>query len=352
MVWSPLAWLSGRFSPDVGIDLGTANTLVSVRGRGIVVNEPSVVAINRIDQSILAIGSQAKTMVGRTPTHIVATRPLRDGVISDFDVTARMLSHFIHEALRRSGMAFGRPRVMVGTPSGATEVEKRAIFEATRSAGAREVHLIEEPIAAAIGAGLPIFESTGSIVVDIGGGTTEVAVCSMGGMVVSSSTRVAGDEIDLAIISYARQVHNIQIGEASAEQIKIAGGSAFPMEDEHDVVLSGRDLSTSLPKIVNVTTVELRDAISGAVSSILDTVVKTMENTPAELIPDIMTQGIALAGGGANLPGLDRRMSQETKFPVYRAESPLTCVVRGCAEALTETRALAPEMGRAYAGRR
>ncbi len=352
MAWTPLGWLARRLSPDVGIDLGTANTLVFVRGHGIVVDEPSVVAINRVDNSVLAIGAEAKTMVGRTPAHIVATRPLRDGVISDFEVTARMLSHFIHEGLRRSGMSFGRPRVMVGIPSGATEVEKRAIFEATRSAGAREVHLIEEPIAAAIGAGLPIFESAGSIVVDIGGGTTEVAVCSMGGMVVSTSTRVAGDEIDLAIITYARQVHNVQIGESSAEKIKIAGGSAFPLEHEHEVVISGRDLSTSMPKVITVTTVELRDAISSAVSSILDAVVKTMEHTPAELIPDIMQQGVALAGGGANLPGLDRRLSQETKFPAYRAESPLTCVVRGCAEALTETRALAPDQGRAFAGRR
>ncbi|MCY3923202.1 MAG: rod shape-determining protein [Chloroflexota bacterium] len=352
MVWSPFGWLARRFSPDVGIDLGTANTLVSVRGRGIVVNEPSVVAINRIDNSVLAIGKQAKTMVGRTPAHIVATRPLRDGVISDFDVTSRMLNHFIHEALQRSGIGIGRPRVMVGIPGGATEVEKRAIFEATRSAGAREVHLIEEPMAAAIGAGLPIFESTGSIVVDIGGGTTEVAVCSMGGMVVSTSTRVAGDEIDQAIITYARQVHNIQIGEASAEKIKIAGASAFPLEEERDVVLSGRDLSTSMPKTVAVTTVELRDAISSAVSSIMEAVLRTMEITPAELIPDIMQQGIALAGGGAYLPGLDRRMSQETKFPVYKADAPLTCVVRGCTEALTETRALASADGQVLAGRR
>ena len=352
MVWSPVGWLARRFSPDVGIDLGTANTLVTVRGRGIVVNEPSVVAINRVDNSVLAIGRQAKTMVGRTPSHIVAKRPLKDGVISDFDVTARMLNHFIHEAMQRSGMTLGRPRVMVGIPSGATEVEKRAILEATHSAGAREVHLIEEPIAAAIGAGLPIFESTGCIVVDIGGGTREVAVCSMGGMVVSASPRVAGDEIDQAIISYGRQVHNIQIGEASAEQIKINGASAFPLEQEREVVLSGRDLSTSMPKIVTVTTVELRDAISRVVSSILEAVVKTMEATPAELVPDIMQQGIALAGGGANLPGLDRRMSQETKFPVYKADSPLTCVVRGCAEALAETRALAPAQGLAMAGRR
>ncbi len=349
MRWSPFGWLAKRLSPDIGIDLGTANTLVYVRGRGIVVNEPSVVAINRIDHSVLAIGKPAKTMVGRTPAHIVAIRPLRDGVISDFDVTARMLSHFIHEGLQRSSIGVGRPRVMVGIPGGATEVEKRAIYEATRSAGAREVHLIEEPMAAAIGAGLPIFESTGSIVVDIGGGTTEVAVCSMGGMVVSTSTRVAGDEIDQAIITYARQVHNIQIGEASAERIKIDGASAFPLQEERDVAISGRDLSTSMPKVVNVTTVELRDAIAGAISSIMQAVMRTMESTPPELIPDIMQQGVALAGGGAHLPGLDRRMSQETKFPVFRAESPLTCVVRGCAEALSETRALGADQGQVLA---
>ena len=322
MVWSPFGWLMSRFSPDVGIDLGTANTLVAVRGRGIVVDEPSVVAINRVDNRVLAIGAKAKTMVGRTPGHIVAMRPLRDGVISDFDVTSRMLTHFIHEALNAAGIGIGRPRVMVGIPSGATEVEKRAIFEATRSAGAREVHLIEEPMAAAIGAGLPTFESTGSIVVDIGGGTTEVAVCSLGGMVVSTSTRVAGDEIDHAIINYARHVHNIQIGEASAEQIKISGASAFPLEEEHDVTISGRDLSTSMPKVVSVTTVELRDAISSAIASIMDAVIKTMEITPPELVPDIMNRGIALAGGGAYLRGLDRRMSQQTRFPVYVAESP------------------------------
>ncbi len=351
MVWSPFSWLARQFSPDIGIDLGTANTLVSVRGRGIVVDEPSVVAINRIDNTVLAIGKQAKTMVGRTPAHIVATRPLRDGVISDFDVTARMLNHFIHEAMQRGRIGFGRPRVMVGIPSGATEVEKRAIFEATRSAGARQVHLIEEPMAAAIGAGLPIFESTGSIVVDIGGGTTEVAVCSMGGMVVSTSTRVAGDEIDQAIINYARQVHNIQIGEASAEQIKIMGASAFPLEQEREVVISGRDLSTSMPKVVTVTTVELRDAIQSTISLIIEALIKTMENTPAELIPDIMQQGVTLAGGGARLPGLDRRMSQETKFPVYQAESPLTCVVRGCTEALSETRALASADGQMLGSR-
>ncbi len=352
MVWSPLNWLARRFSHDIGIDLGTANTLVAVRGRGIVINEPSVVAIDQLNRRILAIGAQAKTMVGRTPAHIVAVRPLRDGVISDFDVTERMLSHFIHAAHERAGRGIPRPRVMVGIPGGATEVEKRAIYEATRNTGAREVHLIEEPMAAAIGAGLPIFESRGSIVVDIGGGTTEVAVCSMGGMVVSTSTRVAGDEIDQEIMTYARQVHNMQIGEATAEQIKLDGASAFPLEREREVELRGRDLSTSLPKTVKVTTVELRDAILGSVAAIVESVLRTLETTPPELISDMMEQGIALAGGGALLPGLDRRLSQETKFPAYVADSPLTCVVRGCTEALSETHVLAGMQTQPGSGRR
>lgn len=301
MRWRPWHWLSGRFAHDIGIDLGTANTLVAVRGRGIVINEPSVVAIDRVRRRILAIGAQAKTMVGRTPSHIVAVRPLHDGVISDFEVTERMLHYFIRTAHARGGLGLARPRVVVGLPGGATQVERRAIIEATRSAGAREVYVLEEPMAAAIGAGLPIFDSTGSIIVDIGGGTTEVAVCSMGGTVVSTSIRVAGDEIDQAIISYARQVHNMQIGEATAEHIKIEGASAFPLEREREIALRGRDLSSSLPKSVVVTTVELRDAISGSISIIVNAVRRTLEATPPELIADMMSQGMALAGGGAVL---------------------------------------------------
>lgn len=335
MVWRPLSWFTKRFSHDIGIDLGTANTLVAVRGRGIVIDEPSVVAIDRINRSVLAIGAEAKTMVGRTPTNIIAVRPLRDGVISDFEVTERMLQYFIRAAHERSGAGLRRPRVMVGLPSGATEVEKRAVYDATRNAGAREVHLIDEPMAAAIGAGLPTFDARGSIIVDVGGGTTEVAVCAMGGIVVSTSTRVAGDEIDQAIMTYARQVHNMQIGEATAEQIKLEGASAFPLERERTVNFRGRDLSSSLPKTIDVSTVELRDAITPAVSSMVGAVRKTLEETPAELVSDMMTQGVAIAGGGALLPGLDRRISQETRFPAYVAESPLTCVVRGCVEALT-----------------
>ena len=336
MPWRPFNWLTSHFAHDIGIDLGTANTLVAVRGQGIVINEPSVVAIDRVRRRVLAIGAQAKSMVGRTPSHIVAVRPLRDGVISDFEVTERMLHYFIRTAHQRGDMGVARPRVMVGLAGGATQVERRAIIEATRNAGAREVYVLEEPMAAAIGAGLPIFDSIGSIVVDIGGGTTEVAVCSMGGTVVSTSIRVAGDEIDQSIITYARQVHNMQIGEATAEQIKIEGASAFPLEREREITLRGRDLSTSLPKSVDITTVELRDAISGSINTIVDAVRRTLEATPPELIADMMSQGMALAGGGALLPGLDRRLSQETHFPVYVAEAPLTCVVRGCTEALSE----------------
>ena len=340
MVFNPLTWMLGRLSQDIGIDLGTANTLVTVRGRGIVIDEPSVVAINRNTKTVLAIGAEAKRMVGRTPANIVAVRPLKDGVISDFDVTEKMLQYFIRAVHDRFGWGLPRPRVVVGMPSGATEVEKRAIYDATISAGARDAYLIEEPLAAAIGAGLPIMEASGSMVVDIGGGTTEVAVCALGGIVVSSSIRVAGDEVDLDIANYARQVHNMLIGERSSEEIKIEAGSAFPLQREHPVVLRGRDLSTGLPKRVEISSVELRDAISGSVSAISDAVRQTIEITPPELVADLMNQGIAIAGGGALVAGIDRRISQDTKFPVYVAEDPLTCVVRGCAEVLEEAEML------------
>lgn len=333
---NPLTWMLGRLSQDIGIDLGTANTLVTVRGRGIVIDEPSVVAINRNTKTVLAIGAEAKRMVGRTPANIVAVRPLKDGVISDFDVTEKMLQYFIRAVHDRFGWGLPRPRVVVGMPSGATEVEKRAIYDATLNAGAREAFLVEEPLAAAIGAGLPIMEASGSMIVDIGGGTTEVAVCALGGIVVSSSIRVAGDEVDLDIVNYARQVHNMLIGERSSEEIKIDAGSAFPLQREHPVVLRGRDLSTGLPKRVEISSVELRDAMSGSVSAISDAVRQTIEITPPELVADLMNQGIAIAGGGALVAGIDRRISQDTKFPVYVAEDPLTCVVRGCAEVLEE----------------
>ncbi len=341
MPLNPLAWIFGRFSHDIAIDLGTANTLVTVRGRGIVIDEPSVVAIDRNTKTILAIGAEAKRMVGRTPANIVAVRPLKDGVISDFDVTEKMLQHFIRAVHDRFGWGIPRPRVVVGMPSGVTEVERRAIYDATISAGARAAFLIEEPLAAAIGAGLPIMEASGTMIVDIGGGTTEVAVLALGGIVVSTSVRVAGDEIDQDIISYARHVHNMLIGERTAEDIKIEAGSAFPLERERPVVLRGRDLATGLPKSVEISSVELRDALSASIGAVVEAVRQTIEITPPELVADLMNQGIALAGGGALLPGLERRISQETKFPVYVAEEPLTCVVRGCAEVLEETEMLA-----------
>ncbi len=336
MRFNPFTALLGMFSHDVGIDLGTANTLVMVKGRGIVVNEPSVVAIDRQSKKVLAIGAEAKRMVGRTPGNIIAVRPLRDGVISDFEITEKMLHYFIRSVHERFGLGLPRPRVVVGIPSGVTEVEKRAVHDAAISAGARVAYLIEEPMAAAIGAGLPVMEPGGCMMVDIGGGTTEVAVISLGGVVVSTSIRVAGDEMDQDIISYARQVHNMLIGERTAEQIKIDAGSAAPLDEEITVTLRGRDLATGLPKSVDVSSVEIRDALSGSISAIIEAVRNTIEITPPELVADLMAQGIALAGGGALLQGLDRRLSQDTRFPVYVAEEPITCVVRGTGEVLEE----------------
>ncbi len=340
MPLNPLTALFGLFSHDIGIDLGTANTLVMVKGRGIVINEPSVVAIDRVSKRILAIGAEAKRMVGRTPSNIVLVRPLKDGVISDFEVTERMLQYFIRQVHDRSGFGLPRPRVVVGIPSGVTEVEKRAVHDASVNAGARAAYLVEEPMAAAIGAGLPVMEPSGCMIVDIGGGTTEVAVISLGGIVVSTSIRVAGDEMDQDIVNYSRQVHNLLIGERTAEQIKIEAGSAYPVDGETAVVLRGRDLSSGLPKSVEVSSVEIRDALSGSINQIVDAVKQTIEITPPELIADLMAHGIALAGGGALLKGLDRRLAQETRFPVYVAEEPLACVVRGTGEVLEETELL------------
>ena len=331
---NPLNIIFGIFSHDVAIDLGTANTLVIVRGRGIVIDEPSVVAIDKPSKSILAIGSEAKRMVGRTPEGIVAVRPLRDGVISDFFVTEKMLHHFIDSVHDHFG--FAAPRVSVGIPSGVTEVEKRAVQEAVLNAGARSAFLIEEPMAAAIGSGLPIMDPGGCMIVDIGGGTTEVAVISMGGIVSSASVRTAGDAMDHSLVSYARQVHNILIGERTAEEIKIEAGSAFSLDTEWSTDFRGRDLASGLPKSVEVSTVEIREALSSSVNGIVDVVRSTIEKTPPELVADIMSRGIVLAGGGAQLVGLDRLLSQETHFPVYVAEEPLTCVVKGAANILEE----------------
>lgn len=329
----PLNAIFGLFSRDLGIDLGTANTLVHVRGKGIVISEPSVVAIDKKSKTVLAVGAEAKAMVGKTPANIIAVRPLKDGVIADFDVVEKMLKYFIGKVHHQMVIA-PRPRVVIGIPSGVTEVEKRAAKDAAISAGAREAYTIEEPMAAGIGAGLPVNEAYGSMVVDIGGGTTEVAVICLGGIVVNRSIRTAGDEIDEAVMDYARREHNLLIGERMAENVKIAAGSAYPLDEERRVLLRGRDVVTGLPKEVEVSSVELRDAISGPVSAIVEAVKNTIEETPPELIPDIMEQGITLAGGGALLLNLDRRLAFETKMPVRPADDPLTCVVRGAGRAV------------------
>ena len=341
---SPLNWLLGLFSLDIDIDLGTANTLVNVRGRGIVINEPSVVAIEKKSRKVLAIGAQAKEMVGRTPGNIVAIRPLRDGVISDFDVTEQMLHYFIHKVHDRMLLRIPRPRVVVGIPSGVTEVEKRAVYDATISAGAREAYLIEEPMAAAIGADLPVSDALGSMIVDIGGGTTEVAVTSLGGIVVARSIRVAGDEMDQDIINYARQKYNLLIGEQTAEAVKIEAGSAYPLEPEMVVNLRGRNLITGLPEAIDVSSVELREALRPSVDIITDTLRQAIDETPPELIADLMAHGIALAGGGALLKGLAQRLSEETKMRVYVAEDPLSCVARGAGRVLENFDVLAPTL--------
>ena len=351
MAFNPLSSFLGIFSHDIGIDLGTANTLVFVRGRGIVVDEPSVVAIDTVSKRVLAIGDEAKLMVGRTPSTIVAVRPLRDGVISDFSVTERMLQHFIRQVHERFGIGIPKPRVVIGIPSGATEVEKRAVHDAAVAAGARSCFLIEEPMASAIGSKLPVMNPAGQMIIDIGGGTSEVAVIALGGIVVSTSVRAAGDAMDQALIQYARQVHNMLIGERSAESIKIEAGSAYPLEEEGHVDLRGRDLATGLPKSVEVSTVEVRDALSPITSEIVHAVQATIERTPPELVADLMLHGIAMAGGGSLLQGLDRRIAAETRFPTYVAADPLRSVVRGCAETLEEASTLLKVQARISARR-
>jgi rod shape-determining protein MreB and related proteins len=319
----------GLFSHDIGIDLGTANTLVYVRGKGIVINEPSVVAINTKTNQVLAIGDEAKKMVGRTPASIVATRPLVDGVVSDFEVTEQMLRYFIDKVHKESFTIFPRPRVVIGIPSGVTEVEKRAVEDAATNAGARQTFLIEEPMAAAIGSRLPIHDAAGSLIVDIGGGTTEVALISLGGIVASRSLRIAGDELSEDIIQYARDEFNLQIGERTAEQIKISVGSAYPMKEVVEVPMRGRDLVTGLPKEIMVTSDQIRVALSKSVRTIVEAVKVTIEETPPELVADIMDKGVHLAGGGALLKGLDTLIKRETKVPVRISDDPLTSVVRG-----------------------
>lgn len=322
------------FSRDLGIDLGTANTLVHVRGKGIVIREPSVVAIRSDTKQVLAVGEEAKRMIGRTPGNIVAIRPMKDGVIADFDITQEMLKYFIRKSISKF-MPF-HPRVVVCVPSGVTEVEKRAVDEATRSAGAKEAYLVEEPMAAAIGAGLPVQEPTGSMVVDIGGGTSEVAIISLGGIVTSKSIRIGGNKLDDAIISYIKKEYNLMIGERTAEEIKITAGAAFPLEHEETMEIRGRDLITGLPKTLKITSNEVLEALRDPINSIMEAIKLTLEKTPPELASDIMDKGIMLTGGGALLNGLDNLVRQETGMPVRIADNPLDCVVMGAGKVIEE----------------
>jgi len=321
------------FSKDIGMDLGTANSLVYVKGRGIVLREPSVVAIQKGTGQVLAVGEEAKRMIGRTPGNIVAIRPLKDGVIADFDVTQNMIKYFIGKSLRgRTFMV--RPRVVVGVPSGVTPVEERAVREAALQAGAREAYLIEEPMAAAIGAGLPVHEPMGSMIVDIGGGTTEVAVISLGGIVTSCSIRIASDEMDEAIISHIKRNYNLMIGERTAEQIKIQIGTAYLLKSIDSYEVRGRDLVTGLPKTIKITSEEVYRALSEPVSSIMEAIKSTLEQTPPELSADIMDRGIVMAGGGSLLNGLDRLVSEQTGMPVHLADEPLLAVAYGAGRVL------------------
>lgn len=322
----------GLFNRDIGIDLGTANTLVYVRGKGIVMREPSVVAVDVKKEEVMAVGREAKEMIGRTPGSISAVRPLKDGVIADFEVTSAMLRYFIRRAIRYN--PFSRPRLIVCIPSGVTEVERRAVIEAAQNAGARQVDLIEEPMAAAIGAGLEVAEATGCMVVDIGGGTSEVAVISLGDIVTAQSVRVAGDDFDEAIISYIKKKYNLLIGERTAEDLKVKLGSAFPYEDETTMDVKGRNLVDGLPKNIVISAEEVREALADPVGSIVEAVKSTLERTPPELSADIIDNGIMLTGGGALLRGLDMLINRETGMPVHVAEDPLDCVVNGTGKCL------------------
>lgn len=326
------------FTKDMGIDLGTANTLVFMRGKGIIIREPSVVAIQTNTKEVLAVGEEAKKMIGRTPGHIIAIRPLSDGVIADFDITQSMLKYFIRKGNR--GRSFFQPRVVVCVPSGVTEVEKRAVEEAAIQAGAREAFLIEEPMAAAIGAGLPVQEPNGSMVVDIGGGTTEVAIISLGGIVTSKSIRVAGDELDESIVYYIKKEYNLMIGERTAEEVKIQVGSADLPNKEKKISVRGRDLISGLPKNIEISSSEIYDAMKEPISNIIDAIKFTLEKTPPELASDVMEQGIMLTGGGALLDGLDRLIRKETGMPIHIAEDPLDCVAIGTGKALEDIETL------------
>jgi rod shape-determining protein MreB len=326
---NPLNWLMGFFSLDIGIDLGTANTLVNVRGKGIVINEPSWVVVNKRTHETIAVGSAAKEMVGRTPANFMAIRPLRDGVISEFEITKAMLEYFIGKVHQQTIVPMPRPRVAIGIPSGATQVEKHAVYDAAMAAGAREVYLIEEPRAAALGAGLPVNDVKGSMIVDIGGGTTEMAVLSMGGVVVSRSLRVAGDELDEDIIQYLRKKYNLLIGERMAEQIKISIGSAYPLQTELTAIARGRNLVTGLPGSIEISSIEIRDAMSNSIQIILDTIRDALDEVPPELVSDLLDNGVCLAGGGSQILGLVPRLRDELNLRVWIADDPMTCVARG-----------------------
>ncbi len=320
------------FSKDIGIDLGTANTLVFLKGKGIIIREPSVVAVDTRNHTVRCVGQEAKDVIGRTPGSIVAVRPLKDGVIADFDVTTSMLQEFIRKAVNKS--MFTKARVIICIPSGVTAVERRAVKDATEAAGAKKVSVIEEPMAAAIGAGLPVAEPTGSMVVDIGGGTSEVAVISLGGIVAYKSVRVGGDMFDTSIANYIKKKYNLLVGERTAENIKIEIGSAYPMEQEASITIKGRNQLNGLPESVTVSSEEVREALTDPLYSILDAIKVTLEKTPPELAADIIDQGITLTGGGALLRGLDKLISQETGIPVYVAENPLDCVAEGTGKVL------------------
>ena len=334
MAFNPLNWLLGLFSLDIGIDLGTSNTMVNVRGKGIVISEPSWVAIDKRTREPLKIGAEAKEMVGRTPANVIAVRPLRDGVISEFEITQAMLEYFIGKVHQQTIVPVPRPRVVVGIPAGVTKVEKRAVYDAALSAGAREVFLIEEPIAAALGAGLPINEVRGSMVVDIGGGTSEVAILSMKGVVVSRSLRVAGDELDEDIIQYIRNKYNLLIGPRMAEQAKMTIGSAYHLPQEKTMTLRGRNLITGLPEGIEVSSVELREAVANSVLTIIEVIKDALDEAPPEIIADLMDTGICLAGGGSLLQGLGERLTNELNVRAWVAEDPMSCVARGAGIAL------------------
>jgi len=329
MAFNPLNWILGFFSLDIGIDLGTANTLVFVRGKGIVINEPSWVVVDKKTRRPIAVGLQAKEMAGRTPKNVLAIRPLRDGVISEFEITEEMLAYFIGKAHEQSIVPLPRPRVVIGVPTGVTEVEKRAVNDAALLAGARAVYLIEEPTASALAVGLPIDKVGGTVIIDIGGGTSEVTAFSMGGVVVSKSLRMAGDEMDQAVLQYIRNKYNILIGERAAEQVKIQIGSAFPLKEEKTMTVRGRNLVSGLPETLELSSIEIRDALSPVIDNIVQTFKETVDEIPAEMLGDVMDSGICMSGGGSMLRGLDERFSEDLHVRCWVADDALTCVARG-----------------------